>query len=449
MFTINKDLELSSEIIKEAIDYNEKKRKYYQRLEDYYLGNHEILKRTKPLGSKNSKVITNHAKYITEINTGYLLGNPVLYKSLDENINIEPILEEYQKQTISDLDVEIAKDLSIFGIQYELIYNDGNDVRSKDIDVRNAICVYDNTVMHKKMFGIIYELSDDRNKAYDSITVYSDKYKYVNCVDSNGDPRVGDKEPHSFKKVPLIEFRNNSDYMGDFEQVISLIDAYNLLQSDRINDKQQLVEAILLGYGVSMTDEQKADLRNNRMMFDLPIKGEANIEFLAKNLDETQVDILRRNIEQDIHKISLTPNMSDENFVGNASGVAIAYKLLPFDQNVKNKERFFEKGLMERLEIYNNYLVSINKSREFDVYKVDAVFNRNLPQNFLELSQIISNLRGIVDDETLISQLPFVDNPKKSIELAKEEGLNRFIETVNNFGKGEPNTSAEINAQQE
>ena len=178
-------------------------------------------------------------------------------------------------------------------------------------------------------------------------------------------------------------------------------------------------------------------------MFGLPVKGEANIEFLAKNLDETQVDILRKNIEEDIHKISLTPSMSDENFVGNASGVAIAYKLLPFDQNVKNKERFFEKGLMERLEIYKNYLVKRSKVSEFDVYKADAVFNRNLPQNLLELSQIINNLRGIVDDETLVSQLPFVSNPKESIEQAKKEGLKRFVETVNNFGQGKPNVPEE------
>jgi len=444
MFTISKDAELTADIISEAIKYNEKMRARYQKLENYYLGKHEILNRTKPLGSKNSKVVTNYAKYITTINTGYLLGNPVTYKARDEKIDISPILEEYQKQTISDLDAEIAKDLSIFGIQYELIYNDGNNVVSKDIDVRNAICVYDNTVQHKKMFGIIYEFGKDiAGKTFSDITVYSNKYKYVNCVDSKGEPRVGERKPHYFGKVPLIEYRNNSDYEGDFEQVISLIDAYNLLQSDRINDKQQLVEAILLGYGVSMTDKQKTDLRNNRMMFGLPVKGEANIEFLAKNLDETQVDILRKNIEEDIHKISLTPNMSDENFVGNASGVAIAYKLLPFDQNVKNKERFFEKGLMERLEIYKNYLVKRSKVNEFDVYKADAVFNRNLPQNLLELSQIVNNLRGIVDDETLVSQLPFVSNPKESIEQAKKEGLNRFIETVNNFGQGKPNVPEE------
>jgi len=43
-------------------------------------------------------------------------------------------------------------------------------------------------------------------------------------------------------------------------------------------------------------------------------------------------------------KISMVPNMSDENFVGNYSGVALRYKLLTFEQAIKNKERFFEKA---------------------------------------------------------------------------------------------------------
>ncbi|PFL24127.1 phage portal protein, partial [Bacillus thuringiensis] len=35
--------------------------------------------------------------------------------------------------------------------------------------------------------------------------------------------------PHYFKAVPVIEYRNNEERQGDFEQAISLIDAYNLL----------------------------------------------------------------------------------------------------------------------------------------------------------------------------------------------------------------------------
>ena len=73
---------------------------------------------------KNNKVMINHAKYITDTNVGYLLGNPVDYQP-SEGYDIEPILDAYKKQTINDLDSELAKDISIFGLQYEYVY-EGN-----------------------------------------------------------------------------------------------------------------------------------------------------------------------------------------------------------------------------------------------------------------------------------------------------------------------------------
>ena len=38
---------------------------------------------------------------------------------------------------------------------------------------------------------------------------------------------------------------NDGQRQGDFEQVISLIDAYNTLQSDRVNDKEQFVDSLM------------------------------------------------------------------------------------------------------------------------------------------------------------------------------------------------------------
>ena len=53
--------------------------------------------------------------------------------------------------------------------------------------------------------------------------------------------------------------------------------------------------------------------------------------------------------------------------------------------------------------------------------EVDVVFKRNLPQNLVELSQIIVNLQGLVDDDTLVGLLPFVDDAKATVEKNKEE----------------------------
>lgn len=426
MYTLPKDTKITNQIIMDVISYNEKFKSRYDRLERYYFGKHDILERTKEDRLKNNKVVVNHAKYITDTNVGYLLGNPVDYQvgKKDDGsplYDIQPILDAYKKQTINDLDTEIAKDLSIFGVQYEYVYaNEDAEPKSCEVDNRNTIIVYDDTVEHNKLFGINYRpVYKGATLQYYEV-IYADKsikrtYKsYTRAL-----KQEGKDEPHAFGDVPFIQYRNNAEMIGDFEPVDSLIDAYNLLQSDRVNDKEQLVDAILCMYGMDFDEKDAEMLKESRMLANIPTDGK--VEYLVKTLQENDVDILRQNLENDIHKISMVPNMSDENFVGNSSGVAIRYKLLAFEQNIKNKERYMEKGLMERFKLYNNFLTTKSQMQEIPIEEVDAVFKRNLPSNDFETSQMINNLADLVDTETLISQLSFIKDASEIVELKKKE----------------------------
>ena len=427
MYTLPKDTKITNQILNDVINYNEQVKDRFKKLELYYLGKHDILARTKEdNGAKNNKVMVNHAKYITDTNIGYLLGNPVDYQvgngeDGEPLFDIQPILDAYKKQTINDLDSEIAKDVSIFGMQYEYVYaNEEAEPRSCEIDNKNAIIVYDDTVQHNKLFGLIYRpIYKGSSFKYWEVIYLDKKEKRTYKSFTKSLQQVGQAEPHAFGDVPLICYKNNPELMGDFEPVISLIDAYNLLQSDRVNDKEQLVDAILCMYGMDFDDEQAEMLKESRMLANIPSDGK--VEYLVKTLQEADVDILRQNLENDIHKISMTPNMADENFASNSSGVAIRYKLLSFEQNIKNKERYFEKGLMERFKLYNNFLVTKSKMSEVPIEEVDAVFKRNLPSNDFEISQMINNLADYLPTETLVGQLSFVRDASEEVELKQKE----------------------------
>lgn len=426
MYTLSKDTEITNLVLNDVIAYNEKYKGRLKRLGDYYIGKQDIMGRTKEDRLKNNKVMINHAKYITDTNVGYLLGNPVDYQ-VGKNekgefaYNIEPVLDAYKKQTINDLDTEIAKDVSIFGYQYEYVYaNSDAEPRSCEIDDDNAIIVYDDTVEHNKLFALIYRpIYKGNTFKYWDIIFVDDKQEIHYKSSDKTLTKQGKPKAHAFGKVPLICYKNNPELLGDFEPVISLIDAYNLLQSDRVNDKEQLVDAILCLYGMDFDDDQAEMLKDSRMLANIPTDG--RVEYLVKTLQENDVDILRQNLENDIHKISMVPNMSDENFANNSSGVAIRYKLLAFEQNIKNKERYMEKGLMERFELYNNFLVKMSKMQEVPIEEVDAVFKRNLPSNDFETSQMINNLADFLPAETLVSQLSFVKDASEEVELKKLE----------------------------
>lgn len=440
IFTVPVNTTPTIKVVEEAIKFNEKFRSVYDKLENYYLGEHDVLNRVKIEGMSNNRVVVNHARYITDINVGYLLGNPVEYQS-DEGFDIERILEEYDKAGLPDIDHETARNVSIFGRAYERVYNVGNDIYTTPVDVRNCVIVYDDTVQHKKLFAIIYE-KKSTNDGFVNVEVITDSE--VISYAKNGALSVGDSEKNPFTKISVIEYRNNSQLQGDFEQVISMIDAYNIVQSDRVNDKEQLVEAILALYGFDMTSDQALQLKRDKMITAVP--SDAKAEYIVKNVNETDADTLRRVIEADIHKISMTPNLSDENFVGNSSGVAIRYKLLAFEQSVMNKERYFERGLLDRMELYNLYLNGLESIAMVPKYKVDVVFKRNLPQNDYEISQMIVNLDGKISEETAVSQLSFVKDASEEIEVVKKEKAERANLESQFYGSNQAN---QVNDEQD
>ncbi len=451
MYQVNKDTPLDAELIKKAIDYNEKRRTRFDTLDDYYMGKQAITTREKVETLMNNKLVTNHAKYITDMMVGYLLGNPVDYQ-VNNNIDIQPVLDAYKRQTIENIDVEIAKECSIFGIKYEYVYADEEaNPCSVTLDVRNTIMIYDDTLVHNELYAInyrpIYKNPEDKEPDHYDVIVATDKeiIKYE-LAGNGGNAKEIDREQHAFGAVPIIEYDNNKEYSGDFESVISLIDAYNLIQSDRVNDREQLVDAILCFYGMKFDADQMADLKEKRALSNIPTDGK--VEYLTKVINEGDVDVLRKTIEKDIHKISMVPDMSDEKFAGDSSGVAIRYKLLAFEQAVKNKERFFEKGLMKRFELYSHFLSVKSKMKEVSKEDVDAVFKRNLPSNDYETSQMIVNLDGIVDRELLASQLSFVKDASETIEIAEKEDSEAIKDddyNANEFGNNVDESEEDVN----
>lgn len=225
-----------------------------------------------------------------------------------------------------------------------------------------------------------------------------------------------------FGKVPLIEHENNEEQQGDFEALIPLMDAYNKLQSDRVNDKEQFVDAFLFLKGIEIDSEQSEELKKQRIL--MGDEG-ADAKYLSKIMSESDIEVLRDCLKNDIHRISMVPDLSDESFGNNLSGVAIEYKLLGFEQNILNKERSIKKSLRYRFELYNYFLNIKNSMAIVPVSEVDIVFTRNLPANNLEKAQMISYLKGTVSDETLLGQLDFISDPKEEAKIVIEQNAQR------------------------
>lgn len=398
----------------------------YTKLRDYYDGNHKILSREKRSELSNNKLVCNHAKYITDTAVGYFMGDPVKYSGSDGDI--EPLIELLKKIDSDTQDIDLGLKGSIFGVSYEFIYINGEGLpKLYSPDPRRCFVIYDDTVEEQPIAGVYYyPLYDSLTNAHKGYSVYVADAVSVRRfrADTGFTPDAEIiEEPHGMGGVPIIEIYNNSGCTGDFEPVISLIDAYNILQSDRVNDKQQFVDAILLLKGTVLgdTDKERSEaytfLKKNGL---LEVSADAGAEWLTRQFDESSVEILRRSLEQDIHKFANVPCMSDESFAGNASGVAMRYKLLGFEQLTKIKERYFREGLKERVKLLCSFL-KFTQNVAINPASVTITFTRALPVNEVEKAQVVSELREMVPADILLGQLPFVDDAAGAAEQMKKE----------------------------
>ena len=80
MFLLNTTEELTTERICKYIELHRKSlSERYQKLQDYYTGKHEILlRKPKRKDDPCNNVVCNYAKYISDIGSGFLIGEPYL-----------------------------------------------------------------------------------------------------------------------------------------------------------------------------------------------------------------------------------------------------------------------------------------------------------------------------------------------------------------------------------
>lgn len=436
---LNEDGSIPVKLLLNCIAEHQQQRDRFDKLNRYYDGEHEILRRTLSNPDlPNNKLICNHAEYITDMATGYFIGNTVTYKDDD----IEPILDNFKKIDIHTVDTELCRDISINGIGYELIYMTSDEIpipKSTNIDPRNIFLVVDDTVEYKSMVAVHYypkyDISNNVVGYYVNVYTESKTIKYLFKDLRSEQCEVLKDESHYFKKVPVIEYWNKKNLKGDFEGVLTLIDAYNLLQSDRVNDKEQLVDALLAVIGVSLGDDEEemtetAKLLKRMKILELPTDGDA--KWLVKQLNETEVEVLKKALKDDIHEFSKVPCLTDENFASQASGVAMKYKLLGLEQLAKTKEGYYKTGLRERLQLYAN-IFNI-KGNNIDISDTEINMTRALPVNEVEISNMVSTLDGTVSLETRLSLLPFITDIKAELKRVEEENTKKVEQQQKAFG---------------
>lgn len=418
---------------------------YYTRNREYYLGKQAILETNAVNGRPNNQVLSNHVQYVADMEVGYFIGIPIKYQFKADNKPLSDSFEQIRDNNeLASIDFEHAENCAMFGHSFELQFiDDSKQYRIKTLSPENVAIVYSDDIEGSRLAAIYYAAKTVENKEVMVGYVYTAEYQYEFKLDGENVTVVPDsKATNDVKRVPVIEFKQNRWRKGCYDQIISLVDAYNKALSQKANDVDYFAEAYLLIAGAKLEDKDSEGndtlqtLINNRIIHLEEVLEHFQVKFLEKpNADGSQENLLDRT-KKDIFTISGVPDMTSEDF-SNASGRSIRYRMFVLENSRTKKEMQFRTALRQRFKYMFTYLGKL-KDDVLSTSVIDFTFSKNIPANYSDEIEDAKNLSGIVSKKSQLGTLSFIEDVEAEmaqIEAEKgdtSDGINILGKTTEN-----------------
>ena len=405
---------ITMELVNKYIRLHEERLQRYRYLENLYKGFHNIFMLPEKAEWKpDNRLAVNFPKYVTDIFMGFGYGIPIKKKHPDEKINA--VIQEFDRRNgIVDHEFEMIKNVCKFGHAFEYFYQDeeSNTRVARNTPIE-AFIVYENTLRKAARFAVRY--------GYDETGAI--KYGEVLCKDEikqfEGDVFT-DTQTNPYGKIPIVEWVMNEERMSLYETIAGLTEVYNKAIGEKANDVDAFAEAYLAVLGAEIDEEGIARIRDSRVIniFGTDNAKDILVQFLQKpTADGTQENLLNRT-EDLIHKISMVTDMNSENF-GNATGEALAYKLLPTNNLTKFFDRKIVKSIRKRYKLFCQIPANISDRNAWQDIEITPL--RNLPKNLSTEADVAGKLEGITSKETQLSVLSIVEDVATEIEKIEKE----------------------------
>ena len=249
---------------------------------------------------------------------------------------------------------------------------------------------------------------------------------------------------HGFSDIPIVEFLNNKDQLSDCKSVLGLIALYSQLQNNRFQNVDDIINYLLVIKNVRLGDDEETNqainlIKDHRV---LPIEGDtADAKFLSNPLNQTDIQTLANEYKNLIHYITHIPDLSSVDFSQNASDPIIKIKTKPLLDLCMEKEKWFNKGYLQVLEMTLDFVKAnspkLYEKVKFTIDDIDLVYSHALPSNDTDMVNMIVNLSnaGLCNPRVLlqnVSAIPNVDDYLKGmveyneyVDLRKKNGENK------------------------
>jgi SPP1 family phage portal protein len=419
--------------------------------ENYFRGQHDILHRKRTMIGANGKletvdnlpnnrIVDNQYKKMVNQKVDYLVSQPLTLQTDNEQYSV--IMKKFFDKRFLRLLKNVAQDSLNGGVGWLfLYYNDSGDFTFKRIKPYEIVAGWadeEHTILDYAIRiceVIAYE--GRKEKVIQKVEVYHENG--VNRFILDGSRLVPDEVPHepyftvtdengeqafNWSKIPLIPFKYNTEEIPLIRNVKSLQDGLNLIISNFQNNMEEDARntiLVLVNYGGENLGEFRKNLSTYGAVNVTTIDGEAG------DLRTLQIEVNAENYKAilEVFKKAIIENAmgydaKDDRMGGNANQLNIMSMYSDIDLDANEMETEYQASLEELIYFVNFHLANVGAG-DFEQERLDIIFNRNMLISESEVITNIQNSTGILSDETLVANHPWIDDPQKELKRKKEE----------------------------
>lgn len=378
----------------------------------YYKGDQPILQRGKPVRPEiNNKIVENHAQEIVAFKIGYQLAEPLQYtcrmQSEDDDTSetYEDTLSQVNElntlmfaEDKASCDRDLFEWMCVAGVGYRMIEADTEDdvedggapFEIYTLDPRETCVAVSSAYHHKPVFAFWVATNKlDKELIYN---VYTKDHYY--CI-QNG--QIIHESPHTYGFIPIVEYRLNNARMGVFEPVLPLLDAINAVESNRLDDIEQTVQALLKFINCDIeaeTFQAMLDLGAVKVRSTDPAV-KSDIDVINTNLDQSGTQVTKEDLYQAVVNICGMPNRNGQGGSTSDTGAAVLLRdgWTLAESHAKSYELQFKRAERDFLRVVLS-ICSQSKDSSLDlrIRDIELTFNRRNYENILVKSQVLTTM---------------------------------------------------------
>ena len=311
LFTMSRDDVIDAKVLNKFIQLHQQAIVRYDYLFNMYINEPEIFTTPRKAEFKpDNRLAVAFPKYMVDTFGGYFNGIPI--KKTHENDDyLDAITQFDSANDMEDEESELFKLACIYGHSFEYIYQtEQTETKSIYVSPKEMFIVYDNSIEQLPLFAVYYGRENDK-----TVGVLIEADKISDFKSNTAGFELSNVRINAYGQIPVVEFMLNDERQGLFEPVISLINSYNKVMSEKANDVDYFADAYMKILGAQLDEESIERIKDNRI---INLHGldasKIIVEFMDKPDSDSQTEHLLDRNERLIYATSMVANISDENF---------------------------------------------------------------------------------------------------------------------------------------